>query len=503
MKRIGIVQIWQESNDFNPQLTILADFERYGLVEGSEVLEKFGEVDELGGFIRGLGQYVKGAEPVGLLRAVAWPGGPLSKETLQWFSREVRENLRKAGSLDGLLFSLHGALVAEDDKDADGCLLEAARDTLGSEVPIVASLDCHGLLTRRMMRYANALVAYHEYPHTDRFDTGLRAAYVMGRIIDGAKPVYGSVKLPMITIAEKQGSSGKVMSPVFELIRKLEGREEVLGVSVFMTQGWLDVPEHGWSVVVIVDGDGRLAEKLSNKLADMCWDRRLHMKEDFYSADDAVERALLCGGKPVVIADGPDSTNSGSTGDSTHLLRAMIDRRIGDGALTFMVDPEAVAHAKSAGPGSPFEFVVGGKRAPMFCRPLPVTGEVISLQPLRYVLTGHCGENLPINMELSAAVRVGNVTLLLVEYVGPGSSPLMYRCVGLEPKDFKIVIVKSPEGFRTEYEPFAADVILTDSPGCASPNLSGMPFTRIDRPLCPLDEIGDRHAVRWTSGGGL
>ena len=152
MKRIGILQIWQESNDFNPQLTVLADFKRYGLVEGSEVLEKFGEVDELGGFIRGLEQYVSGAVPVGLLRAVAWPGGPLSKETLQWFGREVRENLQKAGSLDGLLFSLHGALVAEDDKDADGCLLEVARDTLGSEVPIVASLDCHGLLTRRMMR---------------------------------------------------------------------------------------------------------------------------------------------------------------------------------------------------------------------------------------------------------------------------------------------------------------------------------------------------------------
>ena len=126
-----------------------------------------------------------------------------------------------------------------------------------------------------------------------------------------------------------------------------------------------------------------------------------------------------------------------------------------------MVDPKAVAHAKSVGPGGMFEFAVGGKRDHIFSRPLAVTGKVISLQPARYLLCGHMGNKLPIDMGLSATVCIGDVTLLLVEYPGPGSSPMMYRCVGLEPKNFKIVIVKSPAGFRAEFEPFAADIILS------------------------------------------
>jgi microcystin degradation protein MlrC len=100
-------------------------------------------------------------------------------------------------------------------------------------------------------------------------------------------------------------------------------------------------------------------------------------------------------------------------------------------------------------------------------------------------------------MGRAAVVRVADVTLLLVEKPGPGSTPLMYRCVGLEPKEFKIVIVKSPAGFRAEFGPFAADIILSDCPGCASGRFSSLPYTRIHRPLWPLDRIGSWRAVAW------
>jgi len=190
---------------------------------------------------------------------------------------------------------------------------------------------------------------------------------------------------------------------------------------------------------------------------------------DFCGPEDAIARALACPGKPIVVSDGADATNSGAGGDSTHLLRAMIDQEIPEGALTIMVDGKAVAHAESVGAGGVFEFAVGGKRDNAFSQPLMVRGKVASLQPARYVLCGHLGNKLPIDMGLSATVRIGDVTLLLVEHPGPGSSPMMYRCVGLEPKDFKIVIVKSPVGFRAEFEPFAASTFSLTVP--AAPRL--------------------------------
>jgi len=505
MKRIGIIHIWQESNSFNPVPTTLEDFRHWEVVRGNEVVERFGDAEEIGGFVSGLGRRSGAYEPVGLLRAMTWPGGPLSEETLQWFLNALEECLSQAGPLDGLLFSLHGALVAEDDADADGALLERARENLGEGVPIVATLDCHAYLTSRMTRSADAILAYHTCPHVDRFETGRRGARALDMILEGATPVSASVRAPMIVPGEMTNTFGEVLSPIFERLGELERRDDILSAAVLMVQPWLDVAELGWSKLVTTDGDASLAAELADELADMCWSRRSKLGADaagFVSADEAVTQALACDGKPVVVADGPDATNSGACGDSTHLLRAMTAREIPGGALTIMVDPEAVAHAEKVGAGAAFDFAVGGKRDNVFSTPLPVSGEVVSVRPARYVLSGHAADNLPIDMGTSAAVRVGDVTLLLVECPGPGSSPMMYRCVGLEPKDFKIVVVKSPAGFRAEFEPFAARILLTDSPGCASPHLEKLPFTKVNRPLWPLDDIDDRRAVQWASKTG-
>jgi microcystin degradation protein MlrC len=306
----------------------------------------------------------------------------------------------------------------------------------------------------------------------------------------------------MISIAEAQNTFGKLLAPVYKRVCELGESPQVLSAAVLMTQSWLDVPNLGWSTLVVTDAAPDLARRSAEELADMCWKRRREMTVEFHSAEESIALALACEGRPVVIADGADATNSGAGGDSTHLLRQMVGRRIPGGALTIMVDPAAVAHARAAGEGRPFQFAVGGKRDHIFSKPLAVSGEVLSLKPARYVLSGHGGNNLSVDMGMSATVRVGDVTLLLVEAPGPGSTPAMYRCVGLEPKDFKVVIVKSPAGFRAEYEPFAVEIILSDCPGCASPHYAGLPYRRISRPLWPLDDIADRRDVDWVKGEG-
>jgi len=102
-----------------------------------------------------------------------------------------------------------------------------------------------------------------------------------------------------------------------------------------------------------------------------------------------------------------------------------------------------------------------------------------------------------VDMGISAVVRIRDVRLLLVEAPGPGSTPMMYRCVGLEPKDHRVVIVKSPAGFRAEFGPFASLILLADCPGCASPRYERMPYNTISRPLWPIDPITDRGEAPW------
>ncbi len=502
MKRIGLIQILQETNCFNPVLTVQADFENFGVGSGGEVLTKYGEVGEIGGFMEGLTQWPEAVEPVGVLRLQAWSGGPAAPRTQAWFGEMLAEQLGKAGRLDGLLVALHGAMMGADEPDMDGWLLEKIRGIVGPAMPVVASLDLHACVTERMIRNATALVAYLTFPHLDQRETGVRAARVLRRIFAGAKPVSSLVRLPMITGGELQSTFVPPLQSIFQQLVESESHPDVLGAAILMTQAYLDLPKLGWSVLVVTDRAPDLGHRLADELAARCWPVREQLVQKFLQAPACLDRALVCPGHPVVIADGADATNSGGGGDSVHLLKEMIGRRIPGGALTIMVDPPAVAHAHAAGPGGAFDFAVGGKRDHVFSSPLAIRGQVAALNAkAAYTLTGHGGNNLKINMGRAAVVRVADVTLLLVECPGPGSTPLMYRCVGLEPKDFKVVIVKSPAGFRAEFAPFAADIILSDCPGCASSRFAELPYRKINRPLWPLDQIDDWRKVDWIKGG--
>jgi len=498
MKRIGIIQILQETNYFNPILTVRQDYENFGVGRGREVLTKYGNVGELDGFIQGLKKWPEPVQPVGVLRLQAWSGGPAARGTTRWFKQLVTEQLGKAKRLDGLLVALHGAMMGEGEPDMEGLLLETIRGVVGPDLPVVATLDLHAYVTPRMIRHASVLVGYHTFPHVDQPETGARAAAVLWRLFGGARPGSALVRLPMITGGELQSTFAPPLGPIFKRLVKLESRPGVLSTAIYMTQAYLDVPELGWAVLIVTDGRPELAATAAEDFAARCWPVRERLVEKFLKAPACLDRALAAEGKPVVIADGADATNSGGGGDSVHLLKEMMGRRIPGGALSIMVDPKAVAHATAAGAGGAFRFAVGGKRDHIFSSPLKVSGRVVALhKKAAYTLTGHGGNNLKIDMGRAAVVQLADVTLLLVEKPGPGSTPLMYRCVGLEPKDFKVVIVKSPLGFRAEFGPFAADIILSDCPGCASSRFSSLPFRKIARPLWPLDKIGDWRKVGW------
>jgi microcystin degradation protein MlrC len=498
MKRIGLIQILQETNWFNPVQTVRQDFENFGVGTGHAVLTRYGEVGEIGGFVQGLKKWPEAVQPVGVLRLQAWSGGPAARRTKAWFGSMLGRELRKARRLDGLLVALHGAMMGVDEPDLDGWLLEKIRGTVGPDMPIVATIDLHAHVTERMIRHASAIVGYHTFPHVDQPQTGMRAARVLRKIFRGARPVSALVRLPMITGGELQSTFVAPLRAIFKKLVALEGRKGVLSTAILMTQAYLDVPELGWTVLIVTDGRAEFGQRSAEELAAKCWPVRTRLVMKFLKARACVDRALACRGQPAVIADGADATNSGGGGDSVHLLKELIRRQVPGGALTIMVDPAAVAHANRVGVGAAFRFAVGGKRDHIFSQPMKIKGRVAALHPKAgYVLTGHGGTNLKIDMGRAAVVRVADVTLLLVEKPGPGSTPLMYRCVGLEPKDFKIVIVKSPAGFRAEFGPFAADIILSDCPGCASSRFSSLPYRRINRPLWPLDKIGDWREVDW------
>ena len=86
--------------------------------------------------------------------------------------------------------------------------------------------------------------------------------------------------------------------------------------------------------------------------------------------DTALDQALASPAGPVVIADGADDPGGGAAGDSTFLLRRLIERGITSAALGPLWDPIAVRIAFEAGVGARLALRVGGKIGPLSGDPL-------------------------------------------------------------------------------------------------------------------------------------
>jgi microcystin degradation protein MlrC len=63
----------------------------------------------------------------------------------------------------------------------------------------------------------------------------------------------------------------------------------------------------------------------------------------------------------------------------------------------------------------------------------------------------------------------------------------LYRSVGINPAEKKIIVVKSAVHFRAAHEPIAKKIIEVDAPGIHSARLSAFKYKRLRRPIFPLD----------------
>ncbi|MEW6755084.1 MAG: M81 family metallopeptidase [Candidatus Latescibacterota bacterium] len=478
--RIGIARIWQETSTFSPQPTDLELLRVYGVGHGAAALEGAGLLEE---YVAGFLDVLAGHEVVGVTRVQAMPAGRLTaaaqEAVLSWFE----EDLRRALPLDGLLLSLHGAFAGEANPDVEGLVAERARAILGPGVPIAAAMDLHGNITRRKVAHLDAMDALHTHPHVDSRQTGQRTASLLLRTVKGeVRPVMSAVKIPMITPAEHQLTALPPMSLLIAETRRQEALEGALLSSLFAVQPWLDVPELGWCSVVVTDGDPCLGDRLARQLAGMAWEQRAHYTRPCPTYREALDQAFASPARPVVISDLADLMTGGGTGDSTWYLRELLARRPAEPCYLTMVDPQAAAGLAAAGEGALVSVSLGGKLDRVHSRPVEVTGRVLRVIPPAP------GRELPQSMGLTVTLRVGNVSVVVFEHLGPGSDPRIYSGAGLDPRQAKVLIAKSVVDFREGYRDVARLFLLGEAPGLAPSDLTRLSWEHAPRPLFPLDD---------------
>jgi microcystin degradation protein MlrC len=227
----------------------------------------------------------------------------------------------------------------------------------------VGTLDLHANVTARMVREATALIGYHTAPHVDMYETGQKAAQVLVETIRGnIAPVAALVRLPMLLPPENSTHNWGPLAEVIDTALQMERTGSILHGGIYPVQPWLDTEDVGAAVVVLADGDPDAAQAHAQELACAFWARCGEFVSALVPPDEAIRRALARPSGTVILCDSADATTSGSTGDSTAILGALVRAvPLQEAALVNVVDPEVVAQAISAGVGATVSVEVGGR----------------------------------------------------------------------------------------------------------------------------------------------
>jgi microcystin degradation protein MlrC len=481
--KILIAECRQEVSSFNPVNSGIGDFT---INRGSGMLDSHrGRRTEVGGALEIF--EAAGAEVVGTYSAqLITSGGILDGEVWSQMSGELIDLVReRAEGIDGIYVALHGAMATTNELDPEGFLVQEIRKIAGPNIPIVASLDLHGILTDRMLENADGFAVYHTYPHEDFDSTGRRAARLLLKLLnEGIHPVTAVVRIPALVRGDELiTASGKIGKTVGRCVQ-LETSGEALSAAMMWGNPFTDVPELGSLAIITTDGDPDFAAHEALSLAKTFWDDRAPMQAQLVSVEEAIARATGVPGTTVLV-DAADATSSGASGDSNAILRAVIESDYPGRGLFPVVDAPAVRAAMDAGIGATISVSLGGNLDPARFTPLPVEARVKMLSDgqIRYESHGFG----PADAGPTAVLEVGGHIAVVTSRPVSHFDRALFLDHGQNPKDFDLVVQKSPHCPHYCFRDWAAQLIGVDVPGSTSANLPTLGHTICRRPMYPME----------------
>jgi microcystin degradation protein MlrC len=424
------------------------------------------------------------------LVAFAMPGGITTRAAWDTLRDQLLDDLRAAMPVDIVLLGLHGAMVADGCDDCEGELLRQVRAIVGSDAVVGAELDPHHHLTQAMLEHADLLVSFKHYPHTDSVE---RARELVALCDAAARrrmhPTVGVADCGMITVLHTTRSPAREF---VARIQAMEGRDGVLSISVTHGFPWGDVPDMGTKVFVYTDGNPAQAAELARQLAGELVAMRDALQPGELAPDAAIDAALALQATtpaegeragPVVIADGADNPGGGAPGDSTWILRRLVERRVAGAAVGPLWDPMAVRTAFAAGVGARLPMRLGGKVCALSGQPLDADCRVLALvNDLRMSVFG----NAQASLGQAALVEADGVLVSLTSVRNQAMGVEVFTGFGLDLAGLQLVVVKSSQHFHAAYAPIARKVLYSAAPGVVSADLRALPYRKASRALWPL-----------------
>jgi microcystin degradation protein MlrC len=264
-----------------------------------------------------------------------------------------------------------------------------------------------------------------------------------------------------------------------------EGRDGILSLSLNHGFPWADVRHAGAKMLAVADRDIDIARRAAVAFGRRFEAIRAEAMLPFVSLDEAIARARQPGDGPILLADTSDQTGGGAPGDTTHMLRAFIDAGLRNAAYAPLWDPSSVGICFEVGVGARLPLRLGGKFAPESGPPLDVDAEVLFLRRDAFQDQLQT-ERVPIGDV--AVVRAHGIEILLVTRRTGVFSPTIFTHHGITLADKQVIGLKNLYRHRDVFRPLAREQLFVATPGVCTPDWRSIPFTRIPRPIWPLDD---------------
>ncbi len=485
--RIAIAGFQHETNTFSPAPTRMENFESGGawpaLTKGADLFDVFHGLNiPLGGFIDAAKD---DCDLVPILWSNAEPGGYVAQDAFDRISAMIASGLEGAGELDGLYLDLHGAMVTEDFEDGEGELLRRLRAVVGPDLPIAVSLDLHGNLTKEFVELASVLAIYRTYPHVDMAATGARAHKLLMEILANGRPFAKAFRQLEYLIPLQAQST--MREPGRRIYGLLPGFESQGVASVDLAFGFppADIHHCGTSIVAF-GNDQDAVEQAADSLLETLQKSESEFHNPLIPANAAVRQAMDAAKgaeKPIVLADPQDNPGAGAVGDTTGLLKALVQEGAKNACLGMLWDPESARKAHETGVGGTFEASLGDCLPQPDCSSLDVAVRVEAVSDGKFLFTGPMFGGTHADLGLMAVLLIlddrSDVRVVVGSRRAQNADQAIYRHIGIDPTEQKIVAVKSAVHFLADYQPIAEQVIFTESPGANPCQLDRIPFKRL------------------------
>jgi len=387
------------------------------------------------------------------------------------------------------LFNLHGAMMAHGYDDCEGDFLERVRALVGPKAVIGVELDPHCHLTIKRCTTADVIVLFKEYPHTDFAERGEEMVDLTLRAIRREiKPVKSVFDCRTI---QSFPTSIQPMRGLVDKIMALEGKNRVLSVSIAHCFYYGDAPECGARILVLTDDAKPHGDKIAEEVGRELIALREQAAPPEYSVDGAIDAALAHPGGPVVIADTTDNAGGGAPSDNTTFIHRLIARGVQGAAVAPIWDPMAVRNAFDAGEGARLPFRFGGKTAK--ASGPPVDAEVEIIRCVRNAFQSFSGATVGIGD--AASIRMGGVEAVLISTRAQGMGTDLFSNLGIDPKQRKILVVKSNQHFYASFSTVAAQVIYAEGDGPLPRHYAKLPWKKVQRPIWPLDATAEPRLI--------